>query len=121
MGSWKMTCRSRLSSRRSRLLLRSAVFLPRTVMLPFSGFTRSMICMRVVDLPEPDSPTSASVSPSWIWNEAWSTAVIVPLFLRMRPLPCTGKVFTRSFTSSTTGRWSRGTSAHFGFSGSRSG
>ena len=121
MGSWKMTWRFFLSSRLSRLFLMSAMFLPRTVIEPPSGFMSSMICVSVVDLPEPDSPTSAMVSPSWILNDTWSTAVMVPLFLRMRPLLWIGKVFTRSLTSSTIGLWSRGTSAHLAGSGSSSG
>ena len=33
----------------------------------------------LTDLPEPDSPTSATHCPRWIENETWSTAMVSPL------------------------------------------
>ena len=76
-GSWKMICmRRRILRRASGLrLVRST---PSNVTLPSVG-SRSRISARpVVLLPQPDSPTSPSVSPRRIVNETPSTAFTDP-------------------------------------------
>src|ERR671922_1155917 len=56
----------------------------------------------VVDLPQPDSPTSPSVSPRRIENETPSTARTAPT-LRWKMMPCvSGKCITSLRTSSRT-------------------
>jgi len=47
---------------------------PLTVMLPAVGSTSLKIVRPTVDLPQPDSPTSASVSPALIFSDTPSTA-----------------------------------------------
>src|SRR4051812_26809261 len=46
-----------------------------------SGISR-ISDMEVTDLPQPDSPTIASVSPSLTWNDTPSTARLIPLGVR---------------------------------------
>src|SRR5699024_574473 len=58
-----------------------------------------MISMSVVVLPQPDSPTSAKHSPSWISKEMPSTARCSPI-LRRNTMPLViGKIRSRSSTS----------------------
>ena len=58
----------------------------------------------VVDLPQPDSPTSPSVSPRLTANETPSTACTAPT-LRWKMMPCvSGKCMTRLLTSSSARR-----------------
>src|SRR5687767_11363365 len=53
-----------------------------------------------VDFPQPDSPTSATVSPRSTENEMPSTAFTVPIW-RRNTIPCvTGKCFVSPETSS---------------------
>ncbi|SLJ82627.1 Uncharacterised protein [Mycobacteroides abscessus subsp. abscessus] len=59
--------------------------------------------MSVVDLPDPDSPTSASVRPARTSKPMPSTARTSPVRLRRITPEVIGKVFTRSVTRSTTG------------------
>src|SRR5581483_5082668 len=53
----------------------------------------------VVDLPQPDSPTSATVWPRSTENETPSTAFTVPIWWRMMIPRVTGKCLTRPATS----------------------
>ena len=72
-GSWKMYWTSR------RSLLRSAAPIsdrgrPRNEMRPEVASCNCWMVRPIVDLPEPDSPTSASVSPGWMSKETCVTA-----------------------------------------------
>ena len=74
-GSWKTTWTSRRSCLRSpRSSAPTSV--PSTATVPCSGGSISRICMIVVVLPQPDSPTRPSASPSRTSKLMPSTAVI---------------------------------------------
>jgi hypothetical protein len=72
-GSWKMICRSR---RFLRMASASSVVSssPSSWTEPEVGSMRRMTDLAVVVLPQPDSPTSDSVSPRATWNDTPSTA-----------------------------------------------
>ena len=79
--------------------------------LPAIGRTRFRISMIVVVLPQPDSPTSPSVSPSRMSKLMPSTACTVPTRRRSSAPFVSGYSFTRSRTSSTVERCARGSDA----------
>jgi hypothetical protein len=82
-GSWKTICTSRPRCRRLPAaragVLRS---LPQALICPLVGRSRPMIILAIVVLPEPDSPTIASDSPSPTVNDTSSTATRSPNSLR---------------------------------------
>ena len=63
--------------------------------------------MMAVVLPQPDSPTSPSVSRSRMSKLMPSTACTVPMRRRIMPFFSSGKCLTRSWTASTVARVSR--------------
>ena len=67
-----------------------------------------MISMMVVVLPQPDSPTSPSVSPRLMSSETPSTARTLPTVRRNTAPLRIGNARCRSASVSTTSRWSRG-------------
>jgi len=50
--------------------------------LPGGSGMRRISDIEVTDLPQPDSPTMASVSPSSTWNDTPSTARLIPSGVR---------------------------------------
>ena len=58
---------------------------PSSVMLPLDGSTRRSTLRATVDLPQPDSPTSPSVSPAATEKLTPSTACTVPIRRRNTP------------------------------------
>ena len=70
-GSWKIICMRRRSARGSGVV---AVSWPSKCTLPRVGAYRPTSRRATVLLPQPDSPTSASVSPLRMLNETPSTA-----------------------------------------------
>ncbi len=69
-GSWNTIC---TWSRYSRSPTGRPSSLVATIEPPV-GFSRRAIILATVDLPEPDSPTSATVLPGVRLKETWSTA-----------------------------------------------
>ncbi len=72
-GFWKTSwtvCRSR----RARSPRAPTTSTPSTAIAPERTGASPTIARAVVDLPEPDSPTSPSVSPAPTWSETPSTA-----------------------------------------------
>jgi hypothetical protein len=69
-------------------------FLPSNQTSPAVGSIRRRMHRPVVDLPQPDSPTSPSVSPALISNEMPSTAWTRATSREKRP-PLIGKCLTR--------------------------
>ena len=61
-GSWNTICIERRCGRNSALP-RWVISLPFSLMLPLVGSTSRSTLRATVDLPQPDSPTSPSVSP----------------------------------------------------------
>src|SRR5215510_3515461 len=92
-GSWKMICRSRRRARSDRLSL-VVTFFPSNHTSPAVGSIRRRMHRPVVDLPQPDSPTSPSVSPALISKEMPSTACTRATSREKRP-PLIGKCLTR--------------------------
>ena len=81
-GSWKIIPISsprilRISSGGSPVISRSASLIEPPAMRPLFG-SRPMIDSAVIVLPQPDSPTMPSVSPSSTWNDTPSTACTMP-------------------------------------------
>ncbi len=72
-GSWKMICISRRNGRSSDFDS-FETSLPSSRISPLVGSTRRSSVRPTVDLPQPDSPTRPSVSPSLSENETPSTA-----------------------------------------------
>ncbi len=91
-----MICMSRRRCRKDRL---SSVvtFLPSKVTSPAVGSIRRRMHRPVVDLPQPDSPTSPSVSPFRIVKLTSSTAWTRATSREKSP-PRMGKYFLRFFT-----------------------
>ena len=99
-GSWKIII---ISRRIGRICARESFEMsrPRNVIVPEVGSSRRMMQRAIVDLPQPDSPTTPSVSPSFTVNETPSTAFTdATSFWKMIPR-VTGKYFFRSLTSSS--------------------
>src|SRR5690242_5644074 len=98
-GSWKMICISLRNARRERL---SSVvtFLPSNETSPDVGSIRRRMDRPVVDLPQPDSPTSPSVSPGMTSKVTSSTACTRATSRENRP-PRIGKYFLRLRTFSS--------------------
>src|SRR6266542_4012482 len=64
-----------------RLFTRSgsaATSAPATIAVPLVGRMRPQSMRMVVVLPEPLGPRMPKISPAWIVNETWSTAVTAP-------------------------------------------
>ena len=80
-GSWKIICISRRSGLTSPAL-RVAISLPSNVIEPDVGSSSRSSSRAVVDLPQPDSPTSPNVSPRLTSNEMPSTACTAPSWRR---------------------------------------
>ena len=96
-GSWKMICILVRSSLRA-FLSRVLISLPSNMISP-SVFSRSLnIVLPVVDLPQPDSPTSPIVVPFLMVKETSSTALTCPVTPPKNP-PLIGKYFLRFLTS----------------------
>ena len=96
-GSWKMICMSRRSERRALLIERHAHPRPANHNSPELGSISRRMQRPVVDLPQPDSPTTPSVSPFSTSKLTWSTAWTLPTSRPRRP-PFSRKSFTSSFT-----------------------
>ncbi len=96
-GSWKMICIS------LRSVLRAApeaekTSTPSKVTVPaVAGMSRRIVLPTVV-LPQPDSPTSPSVSPLLMWNEMSLTALTCPA-VSWRSPDLTGNQVRSSLTS----------------------
>ena len=81
-GSWKIMPMSsprilRISSAGNPTISRSASLIDPPAMRPLFG-SSPMIDSAVIVLPQPDSPTMPSVSPSSTWNDTPSTACTMP-------------------------------------------
>ena len=94
-GSWKIICASRRNSI-SSLGEMSAISRPSNLIEPLVGSSRRSSSRPVVDLPQPDSPTSPSVSPRLTSNDTPSTACTAPTCLRKMIPEVSGKCFLRS-------------------------
>src|SRR5262245_35095464 len=99
-GSWKTIISSRRIGRISARL-RCEMSRPSKMISPAVGSRRRMMQRAIVDLPQPDSPTTPSVSRGFTSNEMSSTAFTVATsFWKMIPR-VTGKYFLRFLTSSS--------------------
>ncbi len=98
-GSWKMICIS-FRSARSERLSSVVTFFPWKVTSPDVGSISRRMARPVVDLPQPDSPTSPSVSPGMMSKETSSTAW-TRATSRERSPPRIGKYFLRFLTLSS--------------------
>ena len=110
-GSWNTICMSRRNGRIC-LNFKPWISLPRKTIGPFEEISRRMARPSVV-LPEPDSPTTPSVSPLRISTLTPSTALMWPTTLRNTPR-LIGNQTLRSVVSTTTGA-SGCNGAGFGF------
>ena len=72
-GSWKIICEVRRIARNSRVPAFVTSW-PSMTIEPAVGVSSRMMARPVVDLPQPDSPTSESVSPGRRSKETFSTA-----------------------------------------------
>ncbi|CNT71706.1 Uncharacterised protein [Salmonella enterica subsp. enterica serovar Bovismorbificans] len=72
-GSWKIIWISLRTSRHSSAFMPNRSF-PSQATLPSVAFTRPIMARANVDLPQPDSPTTPSVSPSYRRSVTPSTA-----------------------------------------------
>ena len=98
-GSWKTICIFARIVRRSRPDGASTSS-PSNRTVPDVGSSSRRMQRPVVDFPQPDSPTSPSVSPRCTEKLTPETAWTSPTLCRNSPARI-GKFFTRSFTSST--------------------
>ena len=91
IGSWKIIC---MRGRNSRILSDGSLVrsCPSNTTEPDVGRGSCMMARPVVDFPQPDSPTSPSVSPSITSSEIPETA------FTLRPVRPTGNSTTRSST-----------------------
>src|SRR5262249_38296110 len=99
-GSWKMICMSRRAARSSPSESKPRSRPAKFTAPPVGSSSRST-SRPVVDLPQPDSPTNASVSPAESSKLTSSTAC--PTWRRPRRPLRTGKCFTRPSTLSKGG------------------
>ena len=83
-GSWNTICIERRCGRISALL-RPMISVPLSLMAPLDGSTSRSTLRATVDLPQPDSPTSPSVSPLPTEKLTPSTACTVPTRRRSTP------------------------------------
>ena len=74
MGSWKIIC-MRVRALRSALPDSLVMLTPSSSTVPLDGSTMRIRALPVVDLPQPDSPTSPRVSPSMISKLTPATAL----------------------------------------------
>ncbi len=96
-GSWKIICIS-WRAWRSRAPLAAVMSSPSSSTRPEVGSSSRITSRAVVDLPDPDSPTSPSVSPLRMVNDTPSTAW-TDATSRWKTTPSmTGKCLTRSVT-----------------------
>src|SRR5699024_217955 len=95
-GSWKMICISFLILRISSLDMARTSW-PSNSTLPPVGSSKRRIARPVVDLPQPDSPTTATVSPLSIEKVMTSTA-LTWLTVRPKNPPLIGKCCSRFST-----------------------
>ena len=95
-GSWKTIC---ISLRTSRICRRAKPVMsrPLKMILPAVGSVSLISVRESVVLPQPDSPTSPSVSPAWIERSTPSTAWICPT-VRLKIPARIGKYLTRFST-----------------------
>ena len=98
-GSWKMICMSRRRWRSERLS-RVVTFWSPNHTSPAVGSIRRRMQRPVVDLPQPDSPTSPSVSPRRMSKDTSSTAWTRATSCENSP-PRMGKYFLRFLTLSS--------------------
>src|ERR1700712_4735860 len=98
-GSWKIICISRRIGRMPRTE-RSVMSRPSNRMRPDVGSMSFVTARPVVDLPQPDSPTSPRVSPSCTTNETPSTAFTGLPVRPIRPADLPGKCLVIPSTSS---------------------
>ena len=98
-GSWNTIWMSRRIARRSSPS-RPSTFLPSKTISPSEGSIRRITQRAVVDLPQPDSPTSPSVSPRFTANETPSTAWTRAISRDSSP-PLMAKCFLRPVTRSS--------------------
>jgi len=99
-GSWKIII---ISRRNGRISVRESLVMswPRKVIFPSVGSSSFMMQRAIVDLPQPDSPTTPRVSPSRSVNETPSTAFTeATSFWKTMPR-VTGKCFFRFSTTSS--------------------
>src|SRR2546423_6040366 len=99
-GSWKIII---ISRRNGRISPRESLVMscPRNWIEPPVGSSSFMMQRAIVDLPQPDSPTTPSVSPSRIANDTPSTAFTdATSFWKTIPR-VTGKYFCKSCTTSS--------------------
>ena len=80
-GSWNTIC----ACRRRVAALRAATVSPASTMLPAVGSISRSSALPTVVLPQPDSPTSASVRPGWIDSVTSSTARTWPTVRWIKP------------------------------------
>ena len=83
-GSWNTICIERRYGR-SAVLLSGAISSPSSLIAPLVGSTNRNTVRATVDLPQPDSPTSPSVSPAPSEKLTPSTAYTVPTCRRKMP------------------------------------
>ena len=100
-GSWKIIC-MRLRCSRNSPWPSLSTSTPSSSTEPESGSTSRSTERPVVDLPQPDSPTSASVSPAFRLKETFSTACTRPLTEESRPERISKRVVSPE--TSSTGR-----------------
>ena len=103
-GSWKTII---ISRRYGRISARDRCVMsrPSKITLPPVGSSSRMTQRAIVDLPQPDSPTTPSVSPSLTAKETPSTALTAPTcFWKMIPR-VTGKCFFRFSTMRSSSPW----------------
>jgi hypothetical protein len=99
-GSWKIIIISRRSGRMSARE-RCVMSRPSKTTRPPVGSSSRMMHRAIVDLPQPDSPTTPRVSPSRTVKLTPSTAFTAAIcFWKMIPR-VTGKCFFRSSTTSS--------------------
>ena len=99
-GSWKIIIISRRNGRISARESREMSW-PRNRIEPLVGSSSFITQRAIVDLPQPDSPTTPSVSPSWSANDTPSTAFTEATSFWKTIPRVTGKCFLRSWTTSS--------------------
>src|SRR6478609_3610759 len=99
-GSWNTIWMLRRIRRRS-LPLAVTMSWPSNSAEPPVGFSSPQSRRATVDLPQPDSPTSPSVSPGYRSKETPSTALTAPIFFLNRMPRVSGKCLTMSLTCRT--------------------
>ena len=96
-GSWKIICIFVLSALDS-FAVRFPMSCPSNMILPSVLGISPRIVLPVVDLPQPDSPTSPIVVPLFMEKDTSSTALTFPVTPPKKP-PFIGKYFFKLETS----------------------